>query len=280
MNDNVAMRCSRASNDFTLLGRVPGILSRRRRVTRSVPSTFTLIELLVVIAIISILMSILLPALSKAKSMARSSLCLNNYKQIGTSLLGYSMDNNDYLPALWDNNSPVVFWVDALGPYVSNNCTPGSQYALKKGNSVWLCPDSKVNPYSLADYNTNQPNGGFRYTYMPTCGSTGSTPSANNAGFYQVYDSGNGYRVGWPLKKVDVRSALLVCATVGLYARPSEYNHNNSWNTNNPILSPTYYEVPFAHNLSNGLLKADMSAKMYHYPTLMQAGPNMWVPKE
>jgi prepilin-type N-terminal cleavage/methylation domain-containing protein len=65
---------------------------------------FTLIELLVVIAIVAILAAILFPVFARAREKARQTACLNNQRQIATSILMYAQDREELLPeaaAVW-----------------------------------------------------------------------------------------------------------------------------------------------------------------------------------
>ncbi|MEI6914412.1 MAG: prepilin-type N-terminal cleavage/methylation domain-containing protein [Armatimonadota bacterium] len=89
---------------------------------------FTLIELLVVIAIIAILAAILFPVFMSAKKTAMRTSCLNNLKQIGTSLMLYGQDNNDAMPIPWgwaQGKSlwgiDYMFWPDFIYPYIKND---------------------------------------------------------------------------------------------------------------------------------------------------------------
>jgi prepilin-type processing-associated H-X9-DG protein len=69
-----------------------------------------LIELLVVIAIIAILAAILFPVFAKAREKARQTACLNNVKQLVTTLHLYAQDHDELLPT-------SATWAGSMGSY-------------------------------------------------------------------------------------------------------------------------------------------------------------------
>jgi prepilin-type N-terminal cleavage/methylation domain-containing protein len=92
---------------------------------------FTLIELLVVIAIIAILAAILFPVFAQAREKARQSTCLSNFRQIGTAVMMYVEDYDEYYPPNRVSHLPaggdctgigqkMISWKTVTLPYVKN----------------------------------------------------------------------------------------------------------------------------------------------------------------
>jgi prepilin-type N-terminal cleavage/methylation domain-containing protein len=138
--------------------------------TRRPVNAFTLIELLVVIAIIAILAAILLPVLAVAKRKAQAVQCLNNTKQIGTALIMYASDNNDYLPPIdttYDGGTATQqnLWYFQL----LTNCITG----VNAVNNVWACP--AVQPTDIVPSTTNFYSGNPCQGYGPYEGQTAGT---------------------------------------------------------------------------------------------------------
>lgn len=88
-----------------------------------------MIELLVVIAIIAILAAVIFPVFAQAKTAAKGTASISNAKQIGTSMILYSADYDDYavLVGRVDPSAPIVlsgngtyYWPALLQPYIKN----------------------------------------------------------------------------------------------------------------------------------------------------------------
>ncbi|MHB0998599.1 MAG: type II secretion system protein [Armatimonadota bacterium] len=113
---------------------------------------FTLIELLVVIAIIAILAAILFPVFAKAREAARATTCLNNIKQLATSLQMYISENDMTYP-VYDNTKagdPMTYTSfsmyvpgDAASKaYVQNYSYMSQLMPYVKSKKIFACPSA------------------------------------------------------------------------------------------------------------------------------------------
>jgi len=138
-------------------------MSRKSQYTHAPRSGFTLIELLVVIAIIAILAAILFPVFAQAKAAAKKTVCLSNEKQIGTAMMMYAGDFDDYFPvdqagaaSSTDSHGNVtmhnISWLTVIQPYAEKaNVTDRGKSLNKNDESgtsahMFICPSQSADP--------------------------------------------------------------------------------------------------------------------------------------
>ena len=136
---------------------------------------FTLIELLVVIAIIAILAAMLMPALQQAREAGKSSNCKNKLKQIGSALMQYNNDYDNYNPYSkffdFPGSDKFCAWNIVLMPYLGvSDVQPLRSNSTMRAEPILLCPSTPEEEYiKLAGYYT---------TYAVN----GRTPGQNGTG--------------------------------------------------------------------------------------------------
>ena len=115
---------------------------------------FTLVEMAVVILIIGVLMAILFPGYAAVKRKSSQAVCASNMKQVGSAILLFAVENNNWLPPGPDGQTINTFIRDSryggttanvvdksnLEFYITNYIPTTSLDKKKKGNSVFCCP--------------------------------------------------------------------------------------------------------------------------------------------
>ena len=169
---------------------------------------FTLIELLVVIGIIALLASLLLPTFISTKNQTRSTVCINNLKQLQTGYQLYADGNADALLPNTSRNIDLTqqsvgpSWVlgNAKQDRSTANIQAGLLFPELRNAAVYHCPSDKstgpaprsnrARSYSLSGWAglTDMEGKGERFGFAPTARKFSDTISRPLADVFAFID--------------------------------------------------------------------------------------------
>lgn len=98
---------------------------------------FSLVELLVVLAVIGVLASLLLPALLRARFNAKTTICLNQYRQWGVAANVYATDDGK---GRFPSYSLPTNQLSFIEPYVVAHEMVTNMALYGVGVPMWFCP--------------------------------------------------------------------------------------------------------------------------------------------
>jgi prepilin-type N-terminal cleavage/methylation domain-containing protein len=115
-------------------------------------AAFTLVELLIVIAIIGVLAGFLVPTVMTAMANARQVECMNNLKQIATSVINYTTDYRGGIPPTYIEDTEL-YWCNLLAKrdLPSANTADMAEDERTGQQSVLMCPGSTANRVTRGD---------------------------------------------------------------------------------------------------------------------------------
>jgi len=132
---------------------------------------FTLIELIVVIAVITVLMAVMVPVLSQAREQGRSTVCLNNLRQMAIAAEVYASGNDGSYPPAYYNQMDEEQFVSWCWDFttvrrwdddgVVTEVRPGLLWGSTGAERVHQCPSFRgddnwfADPYTGYNYNTS-----------------------------------------------------------------------------------------------------------------------------
>jgi prepilin-type N-terminal cleavage/methylation domain-containing protein len=263
------------------------------RTGRNETKGFTLIELLVVIAIIAILAAMLFPVLNRARQSARNVVCVNNLKQVGTSISLYCSENSQWIPADYRPKGNAVAtetFPEALCSGQFNTCYPNTvdpdfrskdqkgyfklengQYASSPGNNVLMCPErlemafghpqfAHYNDFNLAQY----PDG--HAWHWKQLRWRRSTYSAN---VLFSYNPATGKRDRWKLTQIPNHSSIFHIGEKG-------NQRNIAWLNSAGPDSPGSFKMGYPHNESQNLLFFDTHVEGFGFGSIPPTVGNGW----